>query len=74
MKLTVITGSGGKIVGTAFTDGKHNPAAGSGGLIAGKGQTLHVIDAPEDFERIAETKELHQRVKTLLPKKKKKKK
>ncbi len=69
MKLTVITGSGGKIVGTAYTDGKHNPAAGSGGPIAGTGQKLHVIDAPEDFERITETKELHQRAKPLLAKK-----
>src|SRR5262245_39342058 len=66
MKLTVISGRGGKIVGTAHAGGKGNPAAGSGGPIAGRGQKLQVIDLPKDLERITDAKELHRRLKAHL--------
>ena len=69
MKLTVITGKDGKIVGTAHAEGKFNPAAGRGGPIAGAGQKLQVIDLPKDFEGIKKTDELHRRLHTLLSKK-----
>jgi hypothetical protein len=72
MKLTVITGRGGKIVGTAHLDGKkHDPASGFGGPVAGAGQKVSVVDLPTDFERIKDVKELHRRLKTFLASKKK---
>jgi|EndMetStandDraft_8_1072994.scaffolds.fasta_scaffold06677_6 hypothetical protein len=72
MKLTVITGRGGKIVGTAHLDEKkRDPASGFGGPVAGAGQKLLVIDLPKDFERIKDAKELHRRLKTHLASKKK---
>jgi hypothetical protein len=46
MKLTVITGRAGKIIGTAHADAKRVPGAGAGGPIAGSGQKLQVIDLP----------------------------
>ena len=69
MKLTVITGRNGKIVGTAHAEAKHDVAAGAGGPVAGSGQKLHVVDVPSDFERITEAKERHRRVKALMSKK-----
>ena len=66
MKLTVITGRGGKIVGTAQADVK--PVVGAGGPVSGSGQKVQVIDLPRDLERITDAKELHQRLKAHLKK------
>ena len=68
MKLTVITGRGGKIVGTAQADVKPVVGAGAGGPVSGSGQKVQVIDLPRDLERITDAKELHQRLKAHLKK------
>jgi hypothetical protein len=68
MKLTVITGRAGKIIGTAHADAKRVPGAGAGGPIAGSGQKLQVIDLPRDIERISDAKELHGQLKAHLKK------
>src|SRR5262245_20915798 len=60
MKITVVTGKGGKIIGTALhapsgdpaigqgspVAGQGSPVAGQGGPVAGPGQSVHVIDLP----------------------------
>lgn len=49
MKLTVIVGSHGQVVGTAHQiDGEEG--SGTGGPIAGPGQSVLVIDVPADVE------------------------
>ena len=68
MKLTVITGRAGKIVGTVKADVARVPGAGAGGPIAAKGQKLQVIDLPKDLERIADAGDLHRRLKAQLKK------
>ena len=53
MKMTVITGRGGAIIGTARqTADEGRTPAGSGGPVAGPGQTIHVIDLPTELARI----------------------
>jgi hypothetical protein len=70
MKLTVITGKAGKIIGTyrPATGGK--PEAGSGGPIAGPNQAEQVIDLPKELEN-AGADELHRGLKSQVGAKKK---
>ncbi|MBV8508825.1 MAG: hypothetical protein JO289_01545 [Xanthobacteraceae bacterium] len=63
MKITVITGQGGKIVGTAHHGSANKPEAGEGGPIAGPGQSVHVIDLPRELEGVEDASELHRRLK-----------
>jgi len=66
MKLTVITGRGGKIVGTArHTEG--DAAAGRGGPVAGPQQKAHVIDLPRELQKLKSAEELHGALKAHLP-------
>jgi hypothetical protein len=63
MKITVITGKGGKVVGTAhLATGKAE--AGSGGPVAGPGQTVKVIDLPKELENITDADDLHRKLKS----------
>ena len=69
MKITVVTGQGGNIVGTAHhvRSGSGNPAMGDGGPVAGPDQTVHVIDLPSELESIQDAEEFHRRLKPLVP-------
>ena len=67
MKLTVITGRGGKIVGTAHCS-EGDPVAGQGGPVAGPHQTAHVIDdLPRELQKLKSAEELHGALKAHLP-------
>jgi hypothetical protein len=59
MKMTVITGKGGKIIGTARHVDTSKPGVGAGGPIAGPLQTVQVIEVPKEFEGITNADELH---------------
>jgi hypothetical protein len=62
MKITVITGQDGEIVGTArHGDGK--AGVGNGSPIAGPGQTAHEIELPSHFEKIESVDEYHRALK-----------
>ena len=63
MKLTVITGKGGKIEGVAH-QAKGKPEAGDGGPIAGPGQSVHMIDLPKELENVTDADELHRKLKS----------
>jgi hypothetical protein len=63
MKLFVITGKGGKIVGTAHHGVTSNPEAGDGGPVAGPGQKVHVVDLPSELEKVNDAEGLHRRLK-----------
>ncbi len=63
MKITVITGRGGKIIGTARHVERSESAAGSGGPVAGPRQSIHVIDLPQELEKLNNPEELHRRLK-----------
>jgi hypothetical protein len=58
MKMTVITDSGGNIVGTAHFVG-HKGAPNHARLHAGPGYTLHELEVPEDLTRMKSAAELH---------------
>jgi hypothetical protein len=62
MEVTVITGQDGKIIGTARLAQNGDPAAGSGGPIAGPGQSVRVINLPSEFENIKDAEELHRQL------------
>jgi hypothetical protein len=67
MKLSVITGKGGKIIGTAHHGVKSKPEAGDGGPVAGPGQTVHVVDLPSELEKVNDAEELHRKLKAHVP-------
>ena len=68
MKMTVITGRGGKIIGTARqTADEGRTPAGSGGPVAGPGQSIHVIDLPAELARIEDPEQLFDKLKRLIP-------
>jgi len=62
MKITVITGRAGKIVGTYRPAPSAKPEVGTGGALAGPGQAVHVIDLPKELENVT-ADELHRRLK-----------
>jgi hypothetical protein len=74
MKVTVITGTGGKIVGTAHHGITGNPEAGYGGPVAGKAQSASVIDLPAELEGVTDADSLHSRLKSHFGSEKKRKK
>ena len=63
MKITVITGKAGKIVGTYRPAPSAKPEVGTGGPIAGPGQAVHVIDLPKELENVG-ADELHRGLKS----------
>jgi len=71
MKITVITGKAGKIIGTFRPAESAKPEVGSGGPIAGPGQAVHVIDLPKELENVATGDDLHRGLKGLVGAKKK---
>jgi hypothetical protein len=70
MKLTVITGKAGKIIGTYRPAIGAKPEVGSGGPLAGPSQKVHVIDLPTELEN-AGADELHRGLKSHVGAKKK---
>ena len=72
MKITVITGKAGKIIGTFRPAPSAKPEVGTGGPIAGPGQAVHVIDLPQELENAKSADELHRGLKSLVSAAKKK--
>jgi hypothetical protein len=72
MKITVITGKAGKIIGTYRPAPSAKPEVGTGGPIAGPGQALHMIDLPTELESVASADELHRGLKSHVSAAKKK--
>jgi len=66
MKITVVIGKGGQVVGTAQHGIQGNPQAGDGGPVAGPGQSAQVIDMPAELQRLEDVGELHKRLKTVV--------
>jgi hypothetical protein len=62
MKLTVITGSDGSIIGTARLAAEGNPDAGSGGPVAGPGQSVSEIDVPDEQANVTDPDDFHRRL------------
>ena len=61
MKMTVITDSGGNIVGTAhFAGDKGAPSFAR--LNAGPGYAMHEVDVPEELTRLKSAAELHEKL------------
>lgn len=67
MKITVVTGPGGKIVGTGHDVRSGNLAMGHGGPVAGPGQSVHVIDLPSELESIKDAEEFHRKLEPYVP-------
>ena len=67
MKLDVIVGRDGKIIGTAQHGIHDRPHAGYGGPVAGPNQTAHVVDIPTELEGLESTEELHRQLKGRIP-------
>ena len=67
MKVTVITDQSGEVIGTARQLREGNPEAGSGGLVAGPGQTVQVIDLPDELQEITDPDEFHSRLRGYMP-------
>jgi hypothetical protein len=68
MKVTVITGKDGKIVGTARPIEPGKPGMGSGGPVAGPGQSVRLIELPKELEDISNADELHRKLGTHIHK------
>jgi hypothetical protein len=67
MKITVVTGQGGMIVGTAHYLRSSNPAIGDGGPVAGPGQSVQVIDVPSELENVKDAEEFHRKLEPHIP-------
>ena len=66
MKITVITGKAGKIIGTFRPAESAKPEVGTGGPVAGPSQAVHVIDLPKELENVKSADELHRGLKGLV--------
>ncbi|HEY3995916.1 MAG TPA: hypothetical protein VGM40_08145 [Mycobacterium sp.] len=62
MKITVITDDLGNIIGTAGKPASTKPEAGTGGPIAGPGQSIREIDLPRELAGVEDVAELHQKL------------
>jgi hypothetical protein len=69
MKLTVITDERGNIVGTAGQGETSKPEAGTGGPVAGPGQSLHEIEVPNELHSVEDVAERHRKLLDHLRKK-----
>jgi hypothetical protein len=63
MKLTVITGKAGKIIGTYRPAAGAKPEVGNGGPIAGPSQAVRTIDLPKEMENLG-ADDLHRQLKS----------
>ncbi|HEY2159327.1 MAG TPA: hypothetical protein VGH33_27115 [Isosphaeraceae bacterium] len=59
MKITVVTGPDGKVIGTMRHPSDLPKGQPRMGLIAGPGQRLHELDLPAALEKITSGDELH---------------
>ena len=62
MKITVITDEHGTIVGTAGKPTSEKPEAGTGGPVAGPGQSIHEVDVPKEVHATEDAAERHRRL------------
>jgi hypothetical protein len=62
MKITVITDERGNIVGTAGKPTLTKPEAGTGGPVAGPGQSAREVELPKALHGIDDVAELHRKL------------
>ena len=62
MKITVITDDRGNVVGTAGTSASTKPDAGTGGPVAGPGQSIREIELPKGLAGVNDVAELHHKL------------
>jgi hypothetical protein len=62
MKITVITDDLGNIVGTAGKPASIKPEAGTGGPVAGPGQSVREVDLPKGLAGVEDVAELHNKL------------
>jgi hypothetical protein len=62
MKITVITDKQGNIVGTAGKPASRKPDAGTGGPVAGPGQSVREVEVPSELHGVEDVAELHRRL------------
>jgi hypothetical protein len=62
MKITIITDEHGKIVGTAGKPASSKPEAGTGGPVAGPGQSVREVEVPNELHSVEDVAELHRRL------------
>lgn len=67
MKITVITGPNGELVGTAHGHAEEHRRMQAGPL-AGPGQTLHELTVPDELAQLRDAAELHAQIARHLPK------
>ncbi|MCV7413090.1 hypothetical protein [Mycobacterium florentinum] len=68
MKITVITDERGNIVGTAGKRASTKPEAGTGGPIAGPGQSVREIELPKELVGVEDAAELYPKLQEHLKK------
>ena len=62
MKITVIPDDLGNIVGTAGKPASSKPEAGTGGPVAGPGQSVHEVELPKGLADVTDVAELHHKL------------
>jgi hypothetical protein len=67
-KITVITDDRSNIVGTAGKRASTKPEAGTGGPIAGPGQSIHEIELPKELAGVEDVVGLYAKVQEHLKK------
>ncbi|MGW0019554.1 hypothetical protein ACWDUD_14585 [Rhodococcus sp. NPDC003382] len=65
MKLTVIVGPDGQVIGTAHHIDSEE-GSGTGGPIAGPGQSVLLIDVPPDVENVHDVDELYRSLERII--------
>ena len=68
MKITVITDDRGNIVGTAGQPTPTKPEAGTGGPIAGPGQSVREIEVPKELLDVEDVAEVYPKLQKHLKK------
>jgi hypothetical protein len=62
MKITVIIDERGNIVGTAGEPTSDKPEAGTGGPVAGPGQSVRQVEVPIELHGVEDVAELHRKL------------
>ncbi|HYB80576.1 MAG TPA: hypothetical protein VED43_02765 [Mycobacterium sp.] len=62
MKITVITDERGNVIGTVGKPTSIKPEAGTGGPVAGPGQSIREVEVPKELQGVEDVTELHRRL------------
>jgi hypothetical protein len=66
MRMIVITDEDGNVVGAAGQDVGGRSGSGTGGPGAGPGQTVHVVDVPDELAEVDDVGEFHDGLRGLV--------